>query len=145
MTNKFRRPDGITFAVPASDIHTPVPPESGDIVSFSCENHARSEVPVNPKIYRIRQDLTWPEVVRNEAEESKYLNGTWQSTFSSNMKLLFPLFLIFFFCFLVFFFFSLVCYYSMAPGYPKSTSKRMKFFWRNLQLCPLFALFSLLF
>jgi hypothetical protein len=45
------------------------------VVTFSYESNARRDVPISPKIYRIRTDLSWREVVENAAAEKKFLNG----------------------------------------------------------------------
>jgi hypothetical protein len=68
------RPNGTTFVVPAHDVLIP-PPAIGDVVTFSYESHARRDLPVNPKIFRIRTDVTWEEVVYNSSLERQYLNG----------------------------------------------------------------------
>ena len=49
--------------------------QKGDIVTYSYEVHARSEVPVNPTITRIRTDVTWKDVMMSFASEEKFLNG----------------------------------------------------------------------
>lgn len=41
----------------------------GDIVTFSYDNYSRKEVPVNPKIIRIRSDMSWQDVIKNDASE----------------------------------------------------------------------------
>jgi hypothetical protein len=60
--------------VPAENVFVPTL-GIGDIVSFSYECHARRDIPVNPKIYRIRTDVSWEEVVCNSAKEKTFLNG----------------------------------------------------------------------
>lgn len=50
-------------------------PSIGDIVSFSYENY-RNGIPVNPKIFRVRTDLSWENVVHNSNFEKPQLNGT---------------------------------------------------------------------
>lgn len=68
------RPTGVTFGVP----HESVIVEKiskGDIVSFSFEGHAKRDIPVNPKIYRIRYDLSWKDVLSSSASEKKYFIG----------------------------------------------------------------------
>lgn len=44
-------------------------PKSGNIVTFAYESYSRRTIPTNPKIYRIRGDVTWPEVLANRARE----------------------------------------------------------------------------
>ena len=55
-------------------MHIPTP-SIGEIVSFSFENHARRDLPVNPSIYRVRADLSWEDVLESFAKEKKFLNG----------------------------------------------------------------------
>jgi hypothetical protein len=50
--------NGVNILVPHRDVSIPTP-AIGDIVSFSFESRARMEVPVNPKIYRLRYDISW--------------------------------------------------------------------------------------
>ena len=53
--------------VPNVDVKIPTP-SVGDIVSFSYESRARTEVPVNPKIYRIRSDISWDNLPRSSGD-----------------------------------------------------------------------------
>lgn len=50
-------------------------PKIGDIVSFSYEIHARRDLPVSPKVYRVRTDVTWEDLVLGEFREKKLLTG----------------------------------------------------------------------
>lgn len=68
------RPNGKIFSVPTSSVFIPTL-HVGDIVTFSYENHARRDLPVNPKIYRIRTDLDWQEVINNFKKEETFLSG----------------------------------------------------------------------
>jgi len=47
--------------VPHENVAIPTP-SVGDIVSFSFESRARTEIPLNPKIYRVRMDLSWNDL-----------------------------------------------------------------------------------
>eukprot|EP00026_Physarum_polycephalum_P002112 Phypoly_transcript_02116.p1 GENE.Phypoly_transcript_02116~~Phypoly_transcript_02116.p1 ORF type:complete len:954 (+),score=114.83 Phypoly_transcript_02116:59-2920(+) len=67
-------PNGITFQVSRDDVHVPKL-EVGDIVSFSYDSYGRGHAPVNPKVYRIRTDLSWEDVCRNYASERMHLNA----------------------------------------------------------------------
>lgn len=69
------RPNGTTIMIPMSDVHVSSTVAVGDVVSFSFENYARRDVPVNPKIYRIRSDLSWLDVVHSAVKESKFISG----------------------------------------------------------------------
>jgi len=63
------------FTVDPGNVKLPAKPIRGDIVSFSYEQYARNMVPVSPKVFRIRTDVTWQDVVRNETGEQLLLNG----------------------------------------------------------------------
>ena len=68
------RPNGITFLVPKEKVEVSNI-SVGDIVTFSYENNAKRNVPVNPKIFRIRTDLLWKDVVQLFYKEKRHLNG----------------------------------------------------------------------
>jgi hypothetical protein len=62
----FYSPNGITFQVPQTALgdellHTKV--KKGDVVTVAFENYSRKSIPVNPKITRIRKDMTWENVL----------------------------------------------------------------------------------
>lgn len=64
----------MTLGQPDSEISQKL--KIGDIVTFTYEYHSRVDVPVNPQIMRVRQDLTWRDVLRDNANEmQKELNG----------------------------------------------------------------------
>ena len=71
------RPNGATFTVPPHQCSTFPLPIAGDIVSFSYENFARSAIPIKPKIFRIRKDVNWKDVVNSYNHDQK-LNGMHQ-------------------------------------------------------------------
>lgn len=50
-------------------------PETGEIVTFSYEKSFQKDIPSNPKIFRVRSDISWEDVVYNARKEKKYLNG----------------------------------------------------------------------
>eukprot|EP00026_Physarum_polycephalum_P003804 Phypoly_transcript_03819.p1 GENE.Phypoly_transcript_03819~~Phypoly_transcript_03819.p1 ORF type:complete len:654 (+),score=64.41 Phypoly_transcript_03819:47-2008(+) len=58
-------PHGRTFGVLSPDILLPSLPPLGAIVSVSFDNAARRDAPVNAKVYRVRRDVEWEDVVRN--------------------------------------------------------------------------------
>eukprot|EP00026_Physarum_polycephalum_P000538 Phypoly_transcript_00539.p1 GENE.Phypoly_transcript_00539~~Phypoly_transcript_00539.p1 ORF type:complete len:959 (+),score=132.38 Phypoly_transcript_00539:57-2933(+) len=70
---QLKIPSGVIFTVPPENIQTKKL-TVGDVVTFSYESNARRDVPISPKIYRIRTDLSWREVVENAAAEKKFLN-----------------------------------------------------------------------
>jgi hypothetical protein len=55
------------------------PIKKGDVVTFTFENHSQRDIPIHPKIYRIREDVTWREVLRDHLAEklrkTRTLNG----------------------------------------------------------------------
>eukprot|EP00026_Physarum_polycephalum_P003118 Phypoly_transcript_03127.p1 GENE.Phypoly_transcript_03127~~Phypoly_transcript_03127.p1 ORF type:complete len:674 (+),score=87.16 Phypoly_transcript_03127:242-2263(+) len=59
-------PTGKTFTVPWPDVRIPAL-SLGDIVTFSFEGNVRGEVPAGPKIYRIRTDVLWDDVMQNSS------------------------------------------------------------------------------
>ena len=44
-------------------------------MTFVYEAHSRREVPLGPKIVRIRTDVEWSDVVRSAWQEERFLNG----------------------------------------------------------------------
>lgn len=63
--------------VSGESIVSELKPKQGDIVSFTYDNYSRTATPLNPKVYRIRSDLSWKHVLRDSLQEpqSQYLNG----------------------------------------------------------------------
>jgi len=53
----------VTFVSPAA---SELSLKKGDVVTFSYENSSRREIPLGPRIVRVRGDLTWEDVVRAE-------------------------------------------------------------------------------
>lgn len=70
------RPNGISFYVPATNVHIPTP-SIGEIVTFSFDNKSRHDIPTNPTIYRSRSDVVWDEVVYSfyKDNHNQALNG----------------------------------------------------------------------
>ena len=50
----------------------------GDVITFSFENNARRDLPVSPRIYRIRTDVSWDDVVHSYVKERQYLTGMFE-------------------------------------------------------------------
>ena len=75
----FTRPEGVSFTTEVpEDFQNEVYPKKGDIISFSFQNFSKNEVPVDPQLYRIREDLTWKDVVQNfldQVSQPNYING----------------------------------------------------------------------
>eukprot|EP00026_Physarum_polycephalum_P004745 Phypoly_transcript_04768.p1 GENE.Phypoly_transcript_04768~~Phypoly_transcript_04768.p1 ORF type:complete len:663 (+),score=63.83 Phypoly_transcript_04768:34-2022(+) len=57
-------PNNVEFAVPFESVLTSAL-SKGDVVTFSCDNNLRLAAPINPKIFRIRTDLLWEDVVHS--------------------------------------------------------------------------------
>lgn len=47
----------------------------GEIVSFTFEKHRLLDIPSHPKVFRVRSDVSWEDVIYNSKKEKKYLNG----------------------------------------------------------------------
>lgn len=62
----------------------PRPLVIGDVVTFSYETFARKGEFVNPTIFQIRSDVTWPEVVHNSILEEQH--NTSHNNSINNMK-----------------------------------------------------------
>ena len=69
--------------MPTHSVHIPTP-AVGEIVTFSYDNLARRNIPVNPEIFRRRPDVRWEEVVLNS--QAHHVQG---------ILLLFSLFILF--------------------------------------------------
>jgi hypothetical protein len=66
LTIIFRRADGATFNVDPH--HFDPKPKEGDVVSFSFDNSSRRALPTNPKLFRIRTDMPWENVLLEFAQ-----------------------------------------------------------------------------
>ena len=51
------------FGVRRENFKYDVFPKRGDVVSFLYDNYSKKSIPVNPRIYRVRPDLSWEEVL----------------------------------------------------------------------------------
>ena len=71
------RLDGQTLVVKAQDVLIRTP-SIGDVVTFSYESHSRRDEPVNPKIFRVRADVSWEELMESNAREGKRSTGRYQ-------------------------------------------------------------------
>ena len=74
VANYINRPTGAIFSVPSQSVLISAP-KIGDIVSFTYEVHARRDLPVSPKVYRVRTDVTWEDLVLGEFKDNKIING----------------------------------------------------------------------
>jgi hypothetical protein len=74
----MRRPTGKSFLVPSYNVELAEPVKPGDIISFNYETYLSNEVPVNPKIYRIRKDVVWEDILDDATQtqpQPQELNG----------------------------------------------------------------------
>ena len=54
--------------MPFHEIQTTTP-KIGDVVTFAYEKNSRRDIPVRPKIIRIRTDISWEDILRNTLTE----------------------------------------------------------------------------
>lgn len=70
------RPGGRQFEVAGYEVaNLQVPPKKGAVMTFSYDNYTQGDIPVNPKIERIRHDLTWDDVINDQSPRPLSLNG----------------------------------------------------------------------
>eukprot|EP00026_Physarum_polycephalum_P001288 Phypoly_transcript_01289.p1 GENE.Phypoly_transcript_01289~~Phypoly_transcript_01289.p1 ORF type:complete len:982 (+),score=115.84 Phypoly_transcript_01289:110-3055(+) len=97
-TISLQLPDGVSFKIPMQK----VVPKKGDVVTFSYDSYTVKSVPLNPRNYRIRTDMTWEEAIHtfeqqitattisNDASRvsssSKKPHGFWQSEKGANLR-----------------------------------------------------------
>lgn len=65
--NDAYRPNGTKFLVEHESITTQETPEEGDVVTVDYEQFSRRDLPIEPRIIRIRTDLEWRDVLRDYA------------------------------------------------------------------------------
>eukprot|EP00026_Physarum_polycephalum_P001959 Phypoly_transcript_01963.p1 GENE.Phypoly_transcript_01963~~Phypoly_transcript_01963.p1 ORF type:complete len:985 (-),score=156.37 Phypoly_transcript_01963:23-2977(-) len=68
-TLKLQLPDGTYFDITADDVLYDTNPKKGDVVTFSFENYSRSVIPVRPKVFRVRTDVFWEDIVRTHIKD----------------------------------------------------------------------------
>lgn len=72
-TNQIERPNGNVFRTEKQNYAL----SKGDIVSFTYQNFSSKSTPVGLDIIRIRNDVSWEDVVKNHVPElPAVLNGT---------------------------------------------------------------------
>lgn len=69
------RPNGVEFSVNRTQYSLHHQPQKGDIVTFTHDSNKRRDIPVNPFVYRIRQDVTWETVISNYKTVQQSFNG----------------------------------------------------------------------
>lgn len=87
--------DSRTFTVPLSNVqlNTSTSLQRGDIVSFSFEKLSRTSLPVDPKIYKVRKDVSWSDVLHSSKPLSQVPNSmTLALSDFSNLSLCLQLF-----------------------------------------------------
>jgi hypothetical protein len=67
------RASGQSIKVAAQNVQ--ITPAVGDIVTFSYERQPRPELPVNAKIYCIRRDLEWFDVVNQYQRDKVFVDS----------------------------------------------------------------------
>lgn len=72
----FFRPDGNIFSTSPENYSSIQTPHVGDIVSFTYENFTRSSIPIKPKIFRIRKDVNWKDIILAHHQDEKYKSMT---------------------------------------------------------------------
>lgn len=75
-----------------------IKPKRGDVVTFSYSGFSRSSIPIQPKIFRIREDITWEDVLfnyANDVAQAQYLNGNFIIEYIN-------FYLLFFLCFSIY-------------------------------------------
>eukprot|EP00026_Physarum_polycephalum_P001037 Phypoly_transcript_01038.p1 GENE.Phypoly_transcript_01038~~Phypoly_transcript_01038.p1 ORF type:complete len:1240 (+),score=185.34 Phypoly_transcript_01038:28-3720(+) len=71
---RLQLPNGAEFGVPLESVFVPKL-AIGDIVTFSYESQIKKYIPVEPKIFRVRTDLSWSSVVHFFGSSDRSLNG----------------------------------------------------------------------
>ena len=66
------RPSGITMKAALGDTSVIIP-QRGDVITFSFTSCSQWAVPLDPKICRIRRDLSWNDVVNSTAGNFPFL------------------------------------------------------------------------
>eukprot|EP00026_Physarum_polycephalum_P002904 Phypoly_transcript_02913.p1 GENE.Phypoly_transcript_02913~~Phypoly_transcript_02913.p1 ORF type:complete len:747 (+),score=87.92 Phypoly_transcript_02913:75-2315(+) len=66
----LQTPEGATFSVPKEECLKQISavPKKGEIVTFTYENLSRRDAPTNPKLLRIRKDVSWESVVHSSPQ-----------------------------------------------------------------------------
>ena len=76
--NLLHRPNKVKFVVDSQGFDLTPRPSPGDVVTFSYQHYTKLLTPVNPRIERVRGDLSWQEIEHNfksEIMEPQILNG----------------------------------------------------------------------
>jgi hypothetical protein len=83
---RLSRPNGKSIVVPPHNVL--INTHMRDVVSVSYESYLPQELPVNPKIYRVRDDISWEDVVNSFHKDRKYRNGIFLFGLFSYIRLL---------------------------------------------------------
>jgi signal peptidase I len=96
----LKLPSGMTFTVPSEGNQIKSAKlRKGDVVTITYDSFSRRTAPVNPKIYRLRKDLEWEDVlfsslrsspdtnVQDDANFSAKPTGYWTGKKGKNMRL----------------------------------------------------------
>lgn len=98
-TAKLQLPDGMTFSQELTPEYEGGKIKRGDIVTLAFENYSTRMLPKNPKIHRIRGDVTWEQVVadfsmktpqsQNISETTQKMTGMYWSSDKSDDRAFF--------------------------------------------------------
>lgn len=70
LTPYYERTNDILASIPHQNIELNVRPHIGDIVTFESDGYSLKGAPVNPKVFRIRTDLSWEDVLLQSAMQT---------------------------------------------------------------------------
>eukprot|EP00026_Physarum_polycephalum_P000846 Phypoly_transcript_00847.p1 GENE.Phypoly_transcript_00847~~Phypoly_transcript_00847.p1 ORF type:complete len:1309 (+),score=236.62 Phypoly_transcript_00847:226-3927(+) len=76
---KLKLPGGQIFTVAPERVSIALP-KKGEIVTFAYEISSRRDLPLNPEIYRTRNDVSWEDVVHSYSQERKIVTENSQNT-----------------------------------------------------------------
>jgi hypothetical protein len=69
------RPTGVTFEIPTKNVQTSPLPVQGDIVTFKYETNSQKSKLNKAVVFRVREDLTWKDVVTSFTHQVTLSNG----------------------------------------------------------------------
>ena len=77
------RPNGKSLIIPPHKVL--INTQVGEVVSFSYESYLLHALPVHPKIYRVRHDISWEDVLNSFHADQKYLKGIFSLSFNFSL------------------------------------------------------------
>lgn len=114
--SQLNRPNGKELEAVLAQAYEGDQPKSGDVVTFAVTHFSKSKRPKQPRIFRIRKDLSWRDVQDNALA---YIprKVSWNGTFSSSL-FLFLLFYSLPSCFYLYSFFFLFLFHLLSRALP---------------------------